>query len=413
MQGMSRGVVVALWAATAAAAFGIGWVTPPPHTALAPGELATPIRLALGEGDPLERLRRTASLLERLGPEDLPEVTALYERMQPLIDACELGSFYAAWARFDPARALEHALAWPRFELQLERERGVRTAIEGWARLDPDAAREVAEKTAAIHPRLRQQVWTGLVRGWAHSGRDREGLAVFLADLRPMQHRDGALGVAAEAFVRGGGAEAALGWADPILRDESFDPEFKRSVFASTARAAARWDAERAAAWAVEHRDAEYAEEGPLIVAEHFGPWDGPAAMAWLAGYPAGKPRDQAVREAFVQWSGVDGVGAEAWLDSESPTAFHEPALEVRAEQLAVRRPEDALGWCQRIQDAARRQSCLESTARSWYAHDAVAAETWLQQSPLDEEARSGIRRAGKPRRLPDQRRRAIRGRPR
>jgi hypothetical protein len=237
-------------------------------------------------------------------------------------------------------------------------------------------------------------LWRGLASGWVHSSRGPEGLAVFLADLRPKWQRQAALAIAAETLVRRGGAEAALGWADPILRDESFDPEFKRSAFASTARAAARWDPERAAAWVVEHREAEYAEEGPLIVAEYFGPWDGPAAMAWLAGYPAGKPRDQAVREAFVQWWGADEVGAGAWLHSESQTPLHDPAFELRAEQLAVRWPEDALGWCQRIQDPARRQSCLESTARSWYARNAVEAEAWLQQSPLDEEARRGVRRA-------------------
>jgi hypothetical protein len=401
MQRTSRGVVAALWVATVAAAFGIGRVmtsphTPPPSTP-PPGELATSILLAIGEGDPLVRLRRTASLLQDLGPEALPEVSALYERMLPLIDPWELGPFFTAWARFHPAGAVEHALAWPRGEMQQQRELGVRTAVEEWARLDPDTAHGAAEQIAADHPRLRPHVWRGLATGWVHASRGPEGLAAFLADLRPRHQRDAALGVAAQTLVRKGGAETALAWADPILRDESYESEFKRPVFESTLRAAARWDPERAAAWATEHREAEYAEEGPLIVAGFFGPRDGPAAMDWLAGYPAGKVRDQAVREAFGKWSGVDALGAEAWLDAVSRTALHDPALEVRAEQLAGRRPEDALGWCLRIQDPARQQSCLESRAQSWYARNAVAAEVWLQQSPLDEEARRRVRRAPRP----------------
>jgi hypothetical protein len=107
MHATSRGVIVALCTATAAAAFGIGWITPPPHTSAheppVPNDLAASIRSALGEGDEIERQGRIASLLERLDPDGLPEVAALYERMIPSIDSSELGAFFAAWARFDAA----------------------------------------------------------------------------------------------------------------------------------------------------------------------------------------------------------------------------------------------------------------------------------------------------------------------
>jgi hypothetical protein len=114
--------------------------------------------------------------------------------------------------------------------------------------------------------------------------------------------------------------------------------------------------------------------------------------MAWLGEQPAGALRDQAVREAFGQWSRTDPLRARAWLDSEKPTALHDPALEIKAERQAAYEPERALGWCERIQESARQQSCLESTARSWYGRNAVEAEAWLQQSSLDEEARSRVR---------------------
>jgi hypothetical protein len=52
-----------------------------------------------------------------------------------------------------------------------------------------------------------------------------------------------------------------------------------------------------------------------------------------------------------------------------------------------------ALSWCERIQEPARQQPCLESRAHSWYGRDAVAAETWLQQSSLDDEARRRVRK--------------------
>ena len=118
--------------------------------------------------------------------------------------------------------------------------------------------------------------------------------------------------------------------------------------------------------------------------------------MAWLGEHPAGERRDRAVRRAFLEWSKADRAGAKAWLASISPTDFHGPAIEVWAGRLLAQEPVEAIGWCERILDTARQLRCLESAARSWYTRDAVAAETWLQQSPLDEETRSRVRRPAK-----------------
>ncbi len=394
---MSRGALLALGVATAAATFALGRFTAPAQAPRAPDDLAGGVRAALGEGDELERLGRTTSLLERLDPEDLPGVLAVYERMIPLLDAWELGPFFSAWARFDPAGALEHALAWPMWDLREERRSGVRAALEGWAQADPSGARRAAEELAAAHPRLRGDVWSSLATGWVRSDRGPEGLGAFLAELRPPRHRDEAAGVALRELVRAGGAEAALGWADAILRDETGEPNFQRSVFESAVRAAAGFDPERTGAWVMGHAGAAFAKEGPVILAEHWARGDGAAAMRWLGENPAGERRDQAVRTAFLEWSRADRPGAKAWLESVSPTAFHDPALEVWAEKLVAGEPAEALGWCERILDSARRQRCLESSASRWYARDALAAEAWLQQSALDEEARSKVRKTQRP----------------
>ncbi len=393
MHRTSRGALLALGAATAAAAFALGRATAPAQAPPAPDDPAASMRAALGEGDARERLGRTASLLERLDAEDLPGVVAVYERMIPLLDSWELGPLFSAWARVDPAGALEHALAWPMRDMPLERQRAVRATIEGWAQADPSGARRAAEETADAHPRLRADVWSSLVTGWVRSDRGPEGLAAFLAELRPARHRDAAAGVALRELVRVGGADAALGWADAILRDGTQDASFQQSVFQSAVRAAAGFDPERTGSWMVQHVDARYAEEGLLILADPWGRRDGASAMGWLGQRPAGERRDQAVRTAFLAWSRADRPGAKAWLESVSPTGFHDPALEVWAEQLVAQEPAEALGWCERILDPARRQRCLESSAKSWYARDAPAAEAWLQQSPLDEEARSNVRK--------------------
>jgi len=394
MHATSKGVIAALWIVTAAAAFGIGRITSPPHEPPVPNDLAASIRSALGEGDVIERQGQIASLLERLDPDSLSEVAALYEGMIPVIDSSELGLFFAAWARFDSAGALDHALSWPHMEMKEQREVGVRAAIQVWAQLNPSAARLAAVEIATNNPRLREALWSGLVIGWAHSPQGQEGLGAFIAELPPLRRRDDAVDNAVRELLREGGAGAALGWAEPILRDEGYDPIFKRSVFGAAVALTAQRDPERTATWVMEHSGADYAEEGPSIVAKHWSRQDGAAAMAWLGEQPAGALRDQAVREAFGRWSRTDPLRARAWLDSEILTALHDPALEIKAERLAPHEPERALGWCERIQDPARQQSCLESTAKSWYGRNAVEAEAWLQQSSLGEEARRRVRKA-------------------
>jgi hypothetical protein len=189
MHATSRGVRVALWTATAVAAFGIGWITPPPQGSPAPDDVVASLRSALGEGDVIERQGRTASLLERLDPFDVPEVAALYERMIPLIDPWELAAFFAAWARFDAVGALDHALLWRRSETREQREIGLRAAIQVWAQRDPSAARLAAEQISADHPAVREALRRALVMGWAHSRQGQEGLADFIADLPPLHSR--------------------------------------------------------------------------------------------------------------------------------------------------------------------------------------------------------------------------------
>jgi hypothetical protein len=397
MHASSRGVGVALWIAAVVAAFGIGWITPPPYGPSAPDDLVASLRSALGEGDVIERQGLTASLLKRLDPFDMPEVAALYERMIPVIDPSELAAFFAAWARLDTVGALDHALSWSLPEMQESREIGVRAAIQVWAQRDPSAARLAAEQIGTDTPTLRGALHQALVKGWVHSAQGQEGLAAFIADRPPLRPRIELVEMAVRELVRAGGAEAALGWAEPILREEAYKPAFKHSVFTAAAGSVAQWDPKRAAAWVLEHAGADYAKEGVVIVAEHWGRMSGAAAMAWLGEQPAGELRDEAVREAFGQWSRANPRRARDWLNAEESAVLRDPALEFKAQRMVAHEPEWAIDRCERIQDTTRRQICLESTAKSWYAKDPVAAETWLQQSPLDEEARSRVREIPKP----------------
>jgi len=391
------GRYLAMTLGVAVAAFALGRLTAPTQPPAAPHDLAGAIQASLSEGDTLERVGRTMTLLESLEPEDVPGVLAVYERMMTAIDPPELSAFFNAWARIDPDGAIEHALAFPRRSMLKERKIGVRAALAGWAYADPSKARVGAEEIAAKTAPLRENVWAGLVEGWVRSDLDTEDLASFLVNLRPKKHRDGAVDVAVRELVRTGGAAATLDWVDTIVSDPFQELQFSRVVFESAVHEAAASDPARTGAWALEHAGENHAANAPVIIAKRWGRADGAAALEWLGAYPAGESRDEAIREAYIGWWTADWESADAWLGSTSQSALHDPAREVWIARFLASEPAKALAACEQLLDVARRQRCLESGARQWYGTDALAAEEWLQTSPLDEEVRNKVRKtAGK-----------------
>jgi hypothetical protein len=189
-----------------------------------------------------------------------------------------------------------------------------------------------------------------------------------------------------------GDADAAMRWVESIVRDDAYEMKFKKQVFRRGMRMVGRADPELTAAWAMEHEGQPYATDAARIVAGRWGARDGRAAMQWVQDLPREEPPEVAVREAFRAWLASDREGAVAWLESETLTAFHDPAIAYYANNLANPDPEEAIVWCERLLDSASQLPCLKTAAAKWFQKDPAAAETWLQQSPLDEEARRAAR---------------------
>ena len=386
MLGINRGVFLGLWAATIVAAFVFGRAATPTEAAGAPEDLGASVRSALGEAGSLARLARTANLMQHLDADAVPEVAAVYDLMLSGLDECDIRPFVDAWTQIDPAAALDHTLSWP---YESRRKFGVDAAIRSWAVRDPFDALLVSEQLRQEHPSLAAGAFKNLVIGWVQSGQ--RGLDSYIAGLSPLR-RDDAIGLVVGGLMRRGGTKPTLRWAGAILGNDEYDSNFKKSAFRRGARSVARWYPERAAEWVMKHEGESYADQGVRFVAELWADRDGLAAMQWVRDQPAGKSRDDAVLRTFNRWSAWDPKGAEKWLFSESLTAFHDPAIDAYARLLNRKAPKEAVGWCERIADSDRQYGCLRMTSTEWYRNDAVAAETWLQSSPLTEEDRRIVR---------------------
>jgi len=399
MTSVKKAAVVGVWAATLIAGFIGARLFALPESASAPDDFGAAIRAALAEKDGLDRVARTATVLQHLDPENVIEAAAVYDRLLNLLDESEIRPFVIAWTRFDPAAALDHTLNWKFPEKQ---EMGASAAIEGWALFDPIGALQAYDEARVRVSGSAEGLFLNLLTGWLHSGEG--GLVEYIADLSDHK-REVAISRVVGRIMRDGDADAAMSWVEAIIQNDAYDIPFKRRVFRRGIRIVGRSEPELTAAWAMEHLGEEYAVDAPRIAAGRWAMRDGPAAMQWVRDLPREESHDLAIREAFLTWYRMDRESAVAWLESETLTAFHELAIDYYANDLSRREPEEAIVWCERILDSERQLSCLVPVAKKWFRRDPTAAETWLQQSSLDEEARRAARMPPK-KRKPQRRRR-------
>jgi hypothetical protein len=131
------------------------------------------------------------------------------------------------------------------------------------------------------------------------------------------------------------------------------------------------------------------------LIARNWVVDDGPAALAWLSSASEGYERDHAVRLTFAKWARTDREAALRWMASQT-TGETEPWLQpiypVYAKLLAADAPADAIEWAERIEGDAERETVLIMVARVWRHLDEAAAEDWLLESSLSEEAREKVR---------------------
>lgn len=388
---MMRTVIwLAIWVASIVLAFFVGRGQEVPSQRVlspAPADMAGAARAALGQGSPLARMGQSSQVLEHLDAENLEEVLDVYEMMLSGLGECDLRIFVDAWSQFDPRGAFDHTMSW---DYSSKRVVGSDAAIRGWAIRNPIEARTAVPEIVSENPRIQGRIIDNFLVGWAHSGQP--GLDEYIAGIET-QAPEKFVAQVINAILRKGGPEAVYAWTDEVLQDPDYSYGMKRAAFRTGLRTSARWEPEPASLWVAPYLSEEWADDGPRIMGDQWGKHDGLAAIEWVSQLPDTPARESAVRAAFASWMKNDEAGAKAWILSQSFSPFHDPALTFYARELAESDAVEAIGFCEQIHGTKRRTGCLKKAARNWYKLDALAAEQWLQESELDEEIRSQVRR--------------------
>jgi hypothetical protein len=341
------------------------------------------------EPDPFQRAERLAALLPTLDAGAAGGVAGLL--VDPAIDlgVTEVDLLVAFWARHDAPAAVRWAL----FESPHGRRAGaIEAALMRLASEDPKAAVEQVNAFLQMPGPFSEVAETVLVRGWFASGKP--GLVEYIRDLGVGFNRQRAMSAFARAFTQRHGAQAALDWAEAIPGD---DEEWQKDVVRQTGWAAAMLDPVLAAAWCDRVCPLRpTALSLRAMIAQRWGAIDGPAAMDWVSRAPLDREQKWAVMGAFNGWWVKDQAERETWLASTVRNGrvepWLQPALEIYAASISWDRPQEALVWGARIDDAEARERTLMNVARIWRRGDPAAADAWLDQSPLSEESRAAVR---------------------
>ena len=340
--------------------------------------------------DPYSRARRLGALLPTLVPETVPAVKRILDDRMLDLRASEIELLLRFWATHEPAEASH----WAKVRSRLGyREVAVYAALSTWAVSDPRVAAGATWPWAVESTSLERIVPIALVRGWYEAGGGDSGeLTQYIGNLPIGILRQRAIAAYVRVVIEYDGAETVMRWAESLPDD---DETFKLSVFRRVVDALSLLDLDAGLRWCDAHCNGPYGNNMRSLIARNWVLQDGPAALAWLSGGPEGHDKDLAVRLTFGLWADRDRAAAFRWMEEQTagePAPWLQPTYPVYARLLSGEDPAAAIGWAGRIENDATRENMLVRVARVWRHLDEAAAEEWLLQSPLSEEAREKVR---------------------
>jgi len=381
-----KATLVALWIATLAAAFGLGRYATPGSEAARLTSLDS-FRAALDDTDELSRNFAYSAYLLDLTAEELPDALEALEEQRIWLTEGELRMFMLAWGGIDPAAGFEHVDTWP---INL-REMARAAAFYAWAYHDPDAALAALETLEAKLER--QQLRHQLVTGWA-ARKDKQGLGLWIEGLPKGQARQRYTGILARAYLRED-PDALLAWADSVAVDAN--DGFKATAFLKAANALGHRDPLRARDWVEGQLENDYARRVAPVVVRHWSQRDAKAALDWSRELANQEDRDRSVANAFREWLKDEPKEAKDWLRANTPALDLDSALRVVVQQTSPKSMERAMEWAERTADPEKREQSVTELALRWRRQDQEAADAWLAEAEISDEARQKITEAPQP----------------
>ncbi|HEB90811.1 MAG TPA: hypothetical protein ENI85_14655 [Deltaproteobacteria bacterium] len=292
-----------------------------------------------------------------------------------------------AWARHDAPAATKWAM-------RRERIENVRSAVFDeavylWAKDDPEAIIRDMDVFRYSSAGWDKTMLRALVRGWFDSGKP--NLEEFIHDLNSAgDDRQRAISEYIKVRLARDGADKMIEWAGSVPGSI----KYRTYIHSRLAGDIAKTDPARAVAWCDEICDTKLGEDLPHWIAASWVLSSGADAMNWLTSRPDGLSVQTGVRASYRRFLKEDPDAAMAWMEQTTEEQRLGPVLQgpisMYVNRLSAQKEfEKAIDWAVRyLQDEYDREHALEIAARRWLREDPEAAEAWLKDAPMSEEAK-------------------------
>ena len=354
----------------------------PAGSEYAQGDLRKALKSTLAETNPMKRLSGLANVLAELDEDNLADVLEAFDNFPLSFETSqEYRLLMYAWGQFDAPSAIEY---------MREKAGGGRSggraiwfggfaAMSGWAANDPQAA--IAWVQEQDDPRMRGGFNMGIVSSWVT--KDAKSAADYVATLDRNHETGRMLGMVSTELLKQG-RQVATSWAEGIA-----DERLKEDAFRNLTRLLARDDVDGATDWLEKHVNQKYSDESFDTLAEEWSRMDPEASLKFFMSLPEGSSQREGVIESVQTWTRKDAEAAGDWINEnlQESTSAKDLAKYSYAREIVRDSPEDAVEWAGSIGDAELKQKSLVEVGQRWFRQDAEAAQAWLPDSGLPEEA--------------------------
>lgn len=291
-----------------------------------------------------------------------------------------------AWAKHDAAAATKWAKNKERVDIV--RNAMFAESVYAWALVDHESFLSDMEMALYLLPGIDASILRALIKGWFDSGG--KNLEAYIRDMTPQSmDRQRAVDTLVKIKTARDGAAAMIEWAKALRGDRYY----KASVYSRVAAAVVLIDSKRVLDWCAEICDSELGKEMPHMIAAAWVAQSGEEAMDFIASQPNAVGVRTGARAAYRRFLKADPDRAFAWIETLTEEQRRGPVMQGPIGMYVNRRsalgyPLQAIEWLDYLQEETDRESGTITIMRRWLRTDESAAEAWMAQSSMSEEAK-------------------------
>ncbi|MBK7949695.1 MAG: hypothetical protein IPK00_13355 [Deltaproteobacteria bacterium] len=344
--------------------------------------MASALRSAFVESDPMVRARDMNRLIEQIDGENLSGAIEVFREFATKAETLGVSELFARWSRIDVEGLAEAMKSWPD---ERARSQGIGWVAYQYA-FEGGTAKAVPYYDE-LDPRLRLVTGYRLVEGAINQG-DRAGLVEWIGSLDEAAERSRLTQSIVFKLLREREAKDVIAFFDEVPADAP--KQYKRQAFLIVLDKLVRHDAPTALAFREARSSQPWAENSLSQLVAAWADVDPTGALAWIGTQPLGPERELALETLVDRWSAHDMKAAIAWTKDQLPSPMVDRLCAQFVSGMTISDPEQAMELATRIVDPTSKQQTLRAFARYWFLRRPAETRTWLEQgglSPQEAEA--------------------------